>query len=416
MPVYTSSNGVEAVELTIKLIQGKGLAAKDRNMMGQRTTSDPYCIVELMTTLPPVGRKKSPTVTTKIGQSEVIKKTVDPEWNYEVTTSIPGTALANTDSPPTLKFSLFDYDKGSDDDPMGFVTIPVPNSVKSVDSTEWYEIPKTSVKNAKGKLQIQFKTQVYRATALQKGNAFVLNTNKIRIGLAWDVEKGKAIDLDASCVAITKDGKVAMDDCVYYGNLKNSNQSVVHSGDEREGNAEGEDESITFQLDKIPSNILCMYIILTVASVKRNMSHITSARVTIVDETKPTQGAMAVFSPAEHVQSSDATAMYLVRLARVGGDSSNRGWKVQPIEDTHPTARDFGSLIPYLKSYTSDLIPGIQVNPTERCSVMRKGGNISIKDFTPTNAIPNKVTFGKFPFLICFVLYCIVLYCDILFI
>ena len=388
MPVYIPTNGVECMELNMTLIKGDDLIAKDRNMMGKRTTSDPYCIVSLQTTIPGVGRAKAKTTTVELGTTKTIKKTLSPEWNESYSASLPCSTLQDPKTPPTLVLKIFDYDKGTDDDCMGVVTIPL-SEAQSGTSTKWYDVPKDSAKNAKGKLQIKLDTVVHRSTALKRGNAFILPSNKIRIGLAWDLVKGKIVDLDAACVALDNQGNLSMDNSVYYGNLANPNESIVHSGDSKDGNAEGEDESITFRLDKIPPRIMALYIVMTVASQKRYLNSITSARVTIVDETKPKQGPMAAFQPSKHIDSEDASALFLVRLARDG-----EKWKVQPIEDTHPTARDFGSLIPFFKSYTRDLIPDIEVNPSEIVSVMRKGGAIKIRDFCPDNALPDKITFG----------------------
>jgi stress response protein SCP2 len=56
----------------------------------------------------------------------------------------------------------------------------------------------------------------------------------------------------------------------------------------------------------------------------------------------------------------------------------------------HPTARDFGSLIPYIKSYSRDLIPDI--DPGERVAILRKDGSIRLSDYCKT--IPEVLTFG----------------------
>ncbi|CAB9506210.1 Tellurium resistance protein [Seminavis robusta] len=391
MPVYIPTNGVEAVEVAFTLMKGEGLAAKDRNLMGQRSTSDPYCVVSLETTVPGVGRAKAKTSTEELGKTKTIMKTLSPEWNQTFSTKISCSALTDPKTPPCIVFHIFDYDKGSDDDSMGVVKIPIKlDPPKSFNKTEWYPVPATSAKNAKGKLQVKIKATIHRSTTLQRGNAFELDTNHIRVGLAWDLVKGKIIDLDAACVAVDTKGNISMDNSVYYGNLSNPNESIVHSGDSRDGNAEGEDESITFRLENVSTRILALYIVLTVASPKRFLSSVTSARVTITDEAKANEGPMASFVPSKHVDSEDATALFLVRIAR----ESKTKWKVQPIEDVHQSARDFGSLIPHFKSYSRDLIPSIVVNPQEKISVMRKGGTIKIRDFCPDKVLPDNVTFG----------------------
>ena len=60
----------EVFDLTTKLklsiLQGRALAAKDRNALGQKTTSDPY--VEIW------------AYNTRVGTTSVKKKTLNPDW------------------------------------------------------------------------------------------------------------------------------------------------------------------------------------------------------------------------------------------------------------------------------------------------------------------------------------------------
>jgi stress response protein SCP2 len=54
-------------------------------------------------------------------------------------------------------------------------------------------------------------------------------------------------------VVITKLGQVSMRDTVYYGDTRNSNNSIQDSGDEREDDEVGDDETLRFHLDQAPS-------------------------------------------------------------------------------------------------------------------------------------------------------------------
>lgn len=101
------------------------------------------------------------------------------------------------------------------------------------------------------------------------------------MGLAWDVTNGVNIDLDARCVAvggssraaegerlgggggsgsavhqpvgrlvvvgscIVLDAELRQVDLVFFSNLTSSDGAIKHSGDEREGDEKGDDESIT---------------------------------------------------------------------------------------------------------------------------------------------------------------------------
>jgi len=47
----------------------------------------------------------------------------------------------------------------------------------------------------------------------------------------------------------------------FFNRLTNSNRSVVHNGDNRTGEGEGDDEKIFIELDQLPSNIVTLYLL-----------------------------------------------------------------------------------------------------------------------------------------------------------
>ncbi len=101
------------------------------------------------------------------------------------------------------------------------------------------------------------------AISLQKGGNVNLSKeapglSKIIVGLGWDVRStdGAPFDLDGSAFLLKADGKVASDsDFVFYNALKSSCGSVGHSGDNRTGDAAGDDERVTIDLALVPANI-----------------------------------------------------------------------------------------------------------------------------------------------------------------
>jgi len=117
------------------------------------------------------------------------------------------------------------------------------------------------------------------AINLQKGQKISLSKesggalSKIVMGVGWDAKKSSvgllkgmfggggsssAIDLDASCVLF--DEKNGVVDTVYFGQLKSRDGSIVHTGDNRTGDGDGDDEQILVDLDKIPENIKSLYL------------------------------------------------------------------------------------------------------------------------------------------------------------
>ena len=66
-----------------------------------------------------------------------------------------------------------------------------------------------------------------------------------KFGLGWDTR----CDVDASIILFNKQGENI--ETIYYGNLKNRDNSVVHSGDNLTGDGDGDDEIITVNLGKL---------------------------------------------------------------------------------------------------------------------------------------------------------------------
>ena len=91
------------------------------------------------------------------------------------------------------------------------------------------------------------------AVNLSKGQRVSLDKSvtMARIGLGWDVNRydgGQDFDLDACVFLLGANGKVLKDeDFVFYNNLTARNGAVVHTGDNRTGDGDG-DEVLRFDL------------------------------------------------------------------------------------------------------------------------------------------------------------------------
>jgi tellurium resistance protein TerD len=101
------------------------------------------------------------------------------------------------------------------------------------------------------------------AISLQKGGNVNLSKEapgltKMTVGLGWDIRAtdGAAFDLDGAVFLLNQSGKVRSDsDFIFYNNLKSADGSVVHSGDNRTGAGEGDDETVTIDLSKLPADV-----------------------------------------------------------------------------------------------------------------------------------------------------------------
>ncbi|MUK91855.1 TerD family protein [Aliivibrio fischeri] len=89
--------------------------------------------------------------------------------------------------------------------------------------------------------------------------------SEITIGLGWDVAQEKkgffsslfgsdsSIDLDASCILLSNELNII--DMVWYAKLASDCGAVNHKGDNRTGEGDGDDEQIKVSLQRLPSNV-----------------------------------------------------------------------------------------------------------------------------------------------------------------
>ena len=99
------------------------------------------------------------------------------------------------------------------------------------------------------------------AINLKKGQRVSLDNGLklCMVGLGWDINKydgGADFDLDASVFMLGANGKLLRDDdFIFYNNLESRNGAVKHTGDDRTGGNDGDDEQIIIDLDKVPPEI-----------------------------------------------------------------------------------------------------------------------------------------------------------------
>ena len=187
------------------------------------------------------------------------------------------------------------------------------------------------------------------AISLQKGGNVNLSKEapgmkKMLVGLGWSLRAtdGDAFDLDGSAFLLGAGDKVRSDaDFVFYNQNKSSDGSVVHSGDNRTGEGEGDDESVTIELDKVPADVEKIAVCVTIhdAEAKRqNFGMVASAYVRCVD-------AVSNVEVARYDLSEDASveaAMIFGEIYRHSGE-----WKFKAMGQGFkgglgPMAKNFG--------------------------------------------------------------------------
>ena len=134
------------------------------------------------------------------------------------------------------------------------------------------------------------------AISLSKGQKVDLTkTNpglsKVVVGLGWDTNKydgGKDFDLDASVFLLDANGKCASEaDFVFYNQLKAGAGSVEHTGDNRTGEGDGDDEKVKVNLGSVPANVEKIAFVITIhdgEARNQNFGQVSNAFVRIVSE------------------------------------------------------------------------------------------------------------------------------------
>ncbi|MGG4218188.1 TerD family protein [Paenibacillus jamilae] len=115
--------------------------------------------------------------------------------------------------------------------------------------------------------------------------------SKITVGLGWDTNKydgGKDFDLDVSVFLANADGKVETEkNFVFFNNPQNENGSVVHTGDNRTGEGDGDDEQIKVDLSSVPANVEKIAFTITIYEAQersQNFGQVSRAYARIVNE------------------------------------------------------------------------------------------------------------------------------------
>jgi tellurium resistance protein TerZ len=171
------------------------------------------------------------------------------------------------------------------------------------------------------------------AISLAKGGSLSLkkddgsNLTTVTLGLGWDEVKqgglrglfgggggGGAIDLDAS--AILFDSRGSLVEIVYYGQLKSSDGSVRHSGDNLTGAGEGDDEQIVVDLARIPATVKT--VVFTINSYSgQTFNQIKNVFARVVDSSAGKNTEVVRYNLAE---SKNDTANIIAKITRQGSE------------------------------------------------------------------------------------------------
>ncbi len=132
------------------------------------------------------------------------------------------------------------------------------------------------------------------AVSLQKGGNVSLSRTaptlkRILVGLGWDARPtdGADFDLDASAFLLADTGKVRCDDdFIFYNQLASKCGSVEHTGDNRTGAGDGDDEALKIDLSKVPDFVKRIVVSVTIHDAdvrKQNFGQVSDAFMRIVN-------------------------------------------------------------------------------------------------------------------------------------
>lgn len=198
------------------------------------------------------------------------------------------------------------------------------------------------------------------AVSLQKGQKISLtkesgsNLTKVVMGLGWDALQAPAksggllgglfggggaassneIDLDASVVLFNEQNQAV--DVVYFGQLKSKDGSITHTGDNRTGAGDGDDEQIIVDLSRVPDSIKSL--VFTVSSYTgQSFNSVQNAYCRLVDGSNQNEVARYTLSAQ-----GAHTAQIMAKLYRHNGE-----WKMHAIGE-NGTGRTINDLLPQI--------------------------------------------------------------------
>jgi len=190
------------------------------------------------------------------------------------------------------------------------------------------------------------------AVNMQKGQRVSLSKagggtlTQVRMGLGWDAvkkrglfggRKAQEIDLDASCMVYDASGKLV--DAIWWKQLNSRDGSIVHTGDNRTGAGDGDDESIIVDLQRLSPNVQTLVFVVN-SFTGQDFSQIENATCRLVDATNETEIARYVLSGSGHHNSQV--------MAKVSRDGA--GWSMTAI-GAIANGKTFHDLVPAVQQH-----------------------------------------------------------------
>lgn len=170
------------------------------------------------------------------------------------------------------------------------------------------------------------------------------NLTAVLVGLGWDARttSGQDFDLDASALLVGTSGKVLSDaHFIFYNNLVSPDGTVEHTGDNRTGEGEGDDESVKLNLAGMAADVdrIVFAVSIHEADARRqSFGQVRNAFMRIVNQADGQE--IARYDLTE--DASTETAMIFGEVYRYGAE-----WKFRAVGQGYDSGllgivRDFG--------------------------------------------------------------------------
>ena len=170
---------------------------------------------------------------------------------------------------------------------------------------------------------------------------------QIVMGLGWDVVKKKGfmglfggeteIDLDASCIMFDLNNQPV--DAIWFKQLQSQDGSILHTGDNRTGAGDGDDEQIKVDLSRVPASVKTLMFVVN-SFTGQTFAQIENAVCRVVNQANGQEVARYnLTGQGSH------TAQIMAKVYR-----HNNEWKMQAIGE-YANGRTFQDLMPTMNAY-----------------------------------------------------------------
>ncbi|MCQ2820865.1 MAG: TerD family protein [archaeon] len=260
---------VDLMWIKFTFLRGNDLLAADMN-----GKSDPYALI-------PNGQTGFLNFPSNKGfKTDPKKDTLNPIWNKSFDICVA------PDYCSSIRIEVYDHDAIGSDDFLGYNNYNM-EYLKQIDRTKYFlkedtlelGITKTDKKTNKESTErhgnISIKVEYFpeepkessgvkssssdiqpmeNLNPLQPGTWLPIKESEVFVGLGWDFTEGNTFDLDVSITAF--DGKNnAVEKPVYFNNKTGLGESIIHQGNNKTGEGEGDDEVISVKLSQIPKHV-----------------------------------------------------------------------------------------------------------------------------------------------------------------